>query len=401
MSIRIDEQKMIDDAVFAHEQRLKSPMSRILANQTPTYTNYYHINIDETTIDSGYKDVVSIIGNQSPISYNKIKKFPIYGIDPIVLQLSNDDQGLDTTYEGEGVVLATTVKPLQNDFFMIPVLNDDYIFRVTGIDYDTVISDSFYKIRFNLEYIDSTKVVELDKQVVRNFTYKQENYGTENNSIIEDAVYESISELESLYDDIASTYTSMFYSERHNSFLGPIGSNMYVYDVLQSEFINKHNLFSKKNELHPIILTIQYTDSMRRIKYERSIYRLIERRRPDLTYAYPYTYYPAITERETSFHRWNDKNVYILENIQSNNQHSEGQLLSDDFVKYIKNNDTKSPIHNWGKLIVKYMNDDNISVDDIPRDLNDELLSLNNNLELFIYTPIILYIIKYVINKAV
>ena len=399
MAIRIDEQKMIDDAVFAHESRLKSPMSRYL-DKTPTYTNYYHINIDETTVDSGYKDVVSIIGNQSPISYNKIKNFPIYGIEQIILQLSNDDQGLDSTYESEGVVLATTVKPLQNDFFMIPILNDDYIFRVTGIDYDTVISDSFYKIHFSLEYIDSVKVKELEKQVIKNFTYDQENYGTEKSSIIEDAVYSSISELEAIYDDITSTYTSIFYSERHNSFLGPIGSNMYVYDVLQSEFINTNKLFNRKDDLHPIILTIQYTENTRKIKYEKSIYRLIERRRPELVHSYPYTYYPAITERESSFHRWYEKNIYILEGIQSENQRSEGQLLSDEFVKCIKNNDTTTPTHNWGKLIVKYLNDENFNIDDIPRDLNEELLTLNNTLDLFIFTPIILYIIRYAINKA-
>ena len=44
--------------------------------------------------------------------------------------------------------------PLENDYFMIPILHDVYLFRVTEIAYDNVMPDNFYKISFMLEFID-------------------------------------------------------------------------------------------------------------------------------------------------------------------------------------------------------------------------------------------------------
>ena len=161
MAIIVNEKRGLDENVFKYENRLKSPTSRFLES-TPVFVDYYHINSDETTTDAGYKDVQSIIGNQSPIKYNKISNFPIYGMEQVVLNLSQDDQGLDSTFEGNGIIPINTIKPLPNDYFIIPILRDDFLFRVTDIDYDTAMPDNFYRISFMLEYIDPIKIEELN-----------------------------------------------------------------------------------------------------------------------------------------------------------------------------------------------------------------------------------------------
>ena len=54
MAMIIDEKRMVEDNFFKYENRLKSSVSRFLET-TPTFVNYYHINNNETTTDTGFK----------------------------------------------------------------------------------------------------------------------------------------------------------------------------------------------------------------------------------------------------------------------------------------------------------------------------------------------------------
>ena len=60
MAFFVNEQKMVDENTFMYEERIKSPTSRFV-DTTPTFTTYYHIDIDESTTDTGFLDVASIL----------------------------------------------------------------------------------------------------------------------------------------------------------------------------------------------------------------------------------------------------------------------------------------------------------------------------------------------------
>ena len=395
MAFIIDEKRMVDDAVFIHEKNLKSPVSRFIET-TPTFVTYYHVNPDVTTTDGGFVDVASIIGYRSPIRFNKIDSFPLYGIEQIVLQLQDTDQGLDTSYEGEAVIVPGSIKPVANDFFIIPYLKEPYMFRVTEIMYDTIMSDNFYKIGFKLEYLDDGKVENIENQVYEKYTCILENIGTENNCIIESQSKETLDKIEEMYDDMASTYKSIFYNERHNCFLGEIGCGQYLYDPLQTQFINEHQLFNKKRNLQCLMLTDQFEDSKRRIKYERSVYRFIERRNPNLAKNFSYDIYAGINNQQTSFYRWMDKSIYILDNP-ANLSANATPIFSNEFVLAIQSNGFTHSV--YAELIKRYARGDELSIHDIPLSLNEELLTLDGNMEVFFFTPILMYIIKDIVNS--
>ena len=90
MPTQINEQKMIEENIFLHEQRLKSPLRRFI-DKSFTPAIYYHINTAKSTVDRGWQDVSEILGQNSPFQYMKIENFPLYEMDQIVLQLNNDD----------------------------------------------------------------------------------------------------------------------------------------------------------------------------------------------------------------------------------------------------------------------------------------------------------------------
>lgn len=397
MGLSIDENRMISDNIFAYEEKLKSPVVRY-QETTPVYVIYYHINSDVSTTDEGFKDVASIIGFRSPLRYNKIDGLPLYDMDSVVLQLNDEDQGLDSDFTSDAKILPNTIKPTANDFFIIPTLHDAYLFRVTSIAYDTVMPDNFYKIEYKLEYIDQEMINQLEKQVTGSYICNMDNIGSENKCIIESEAYKRLEKLNELYDDMVNTYLTLFYDERHNSLLGEVnGPWLRLYDPLQTEFINKHNLFNKKRDYKTIVLTEQFPDSKRKIKYEKSVYRFLERRDSTLVNNFKYTTTSCTVYQDSTFARWYDKTVKMVENMPYQMPESAYNIFSDEFVSAIRNNDDTQSAH--GELIKKFVRREPLTIKDIPLDLNEELINLNASLEVFFITPMILYIIQVLMNE--
>lgn len=395
MAIFINEQQMIDKNVFQYEEKIKAPTSRFL-DTTPTFTTYYHINNEKTTADAGFIDVASIVGHRSPIRFNKIENFPIYGLDQIVLQIQDDEAGLDSSYEGEATILPSTVKPTHNDFFIIPVLKDAYVFRVTDIQYDNIMPDNFYKISFKLEYIDEGKITQIEEQKVNDYVCVLENIGTESNCILEKACFVKIQEIEKMYHEIIEFYMAMFYDERHNVFLGDLDLGRKLYDPLQADFINKHKLFNDKKNLETLILTDEYDDPKRKLKYNKSVYKYLELKDYKLLNQFKYVTRPGVTIHESSFYRWHSKNIYVLDipELLPSDAHN---IFSEDFVTSIQmNGETNSE---YANLIQRFVRNEDLKLKDISLSLDTELIYLNNSLEVFFFTPIIMYIIREIIKK--
>lgn len=394
MAFIINEQKMVEDTTFQFENRFKSPTARFI-DTTPVFVTYYHVDVDNTTVDEGFLDVASVIGNRSPIRFNKIEKFPLYGMDQIVLNIAEDDQGLDSTWDGDGIVLPKTIKPVPNDFFIIPTLKDYYIFRVTNIQYDTVMPDNYYKIEFKLEYIDSTKLEEIEKQVLDEHVCVLENIGTETNCIIEKSSYNKIKEIEKMYAEIKELYMAMFYNDRHNVFLCEIEDGKLLYDPLQTYFINIHKLFNDKNDLSTIMLTDQYDDPKRKYKYAKSVYKFLETKDMKLLSMFKYTTRPGTSIRESSFRKWHDRNIEVLDTPMVIPDDSKS-IFSQDYMEAIRLN---APVESdYAELIQRYVRGERLTIKDINMELDTELIYLNNSIEVFFFTPFIMYIIRKIIE---
>lgn len=397
MAFFVNEQKMIEDNVFEFEHKLKSPTSRFI-DATPTFVTYFQIINDFSTTDEGYQDVASFIGSQSPIKYKKITNFPIYGIEQIALQLQQSDQGLDSEFTGEGIILPRTIKPLQNEYFIIPILHDSYMFRITSIAYDNVLPDNFYKITFILEYIDGEQIEKIENQVSEKdkYTCVLENIGTEDRCIIKEESLEKVNTIQDMYNDMAHMYLSLFYNKKHNSLLGEFDKHQYLHDPLMTDFVNKHGLFNRKGDLKTLRFTNQYADPKRMLKYERSVYRFMERQ--DVTFAsqFCYTIQPCGYFHESSFYRWSESDIWILD-LPEQEGETHYPIFSKEFVTSLKVNGPQES--EYGKLLQAFVRKE-ATIDDISLTLNEELLYLNGSLEVFFFTPMIMYIIQTLVNAS-
>ena len=399
MAMLINEKRMVDDTLFHYEQRFHSPLSRFI-DKTPTFTTYFHIADDASTTSEGFNSIDDYLGDSSPIRYRRIENFPLYGLDQILLQIEDTDQGLDRSYEGEATLINSTITPCQNDMFMIPSLKDFYIFKVITVNSDHIMSDNYYRVGFSLQYIDREKATWLNKQTVEKYNCVLENIGTEKKCLIRSDIYDKIGKLEEMYTNMVDIYISVFYNERYNCFLGELdGPCTLLYDPFQVEFMLRHDLMNQKNRLDVIVPTEHFTDSKRRLKYERSIYRFFERRDLSLISNFKYNTFQGVNNPETAFAHYVDNTVFIVDIPQSKYiPECANQIFSDDFVAVVKVN---GPVETrYGKLLKDYIRNDEMTIDDVPLDLMEELLSLNADIEIFFLVPIMLYIIRTLIAKA-
>ena len=399
MAMLINEKRMVDDTLFHYEQRFHSPLSRFI-DKTPTFTTYFHIADDASTTSEGFNSIDDYLGDSSPIRYRRIENFPLYGLDQILLQIEDTDQGLDRSYEGEATLINSTITPCQNDMFMIPSLKDFYIFKVITVNSDHIMSDNYYRVGFSLQYIDREKATWLNKQTVEKYNCVLENIGTEKKCLIRSDIYDKIGKLEEMYTSMVDIYISVFYNERYNCFLGEQdGPCTLLYDPFQVEFMLRHDLMNQKNRLDVIVPTEHFTDSKRRLKYERSIYRFFERRDVSLISNFKYNTFQGVNNPETAFAHYVDNTVFIVDIPQSKYiPDCANQIFSDDFVAAVKVN---GPVETrYGKLLKDYIRNDEMTIDDVPLDLMEELLSLNADIEIFFLVPIMLYIIRTLIAKA-
>ncbi len=268
------EQKFLNDNAFLYEERMSSQYARFL-DKTPTYVTYYKINSKESTADTGFQSVERILGKQSPIKFNQINDFPIYNIDQIVLDLNQEEQGLDSNFEGEGIILPNTVKPTPNDIFTINHLSNEYIFVVTEIKYDTIKSNNFYKISFSVKSINGDYTEDLERQTSDKFDCIVSNIGTDEKVLIRSDDVIQLKKLEGIYRNIAEFYKMIFFNKRFNAFLCK-KEEIKIYDKFQSEFINKHRLFNEKGRFETLFLTNEDDDYKLQIQYHKSIYSAIE-----------------------------------------------------------------------------------------------------------------------------
>lgn len=397
MAIVINEKRMVDDNIDAFEQRMKSKAIRFL-DHTQTYVTYYHLLNSESTTDDGFVDIESIVGARSPFRYQKITSFPLYGIENLVPQLQDGDFGLDMNIEGEAVIMPSTIKPLQNSFFVIEHLGIPAVFRVTEITYDNIRPDNYYQIHYRLEYIDDERIAQLDKKVLDNCVSVMENIGSEEKCIIKSIDYIQLEKIEKMKHDMIQVYLHMYYDDTHNSLIAPYPGGGYLFDPFLAYFVNKNQVLKIKNGITSILLTDQFDDPYLKLKYERSFYRIVERRDISLLNTISYNLFPAYVNENSSFHYHYAHDVLAVDLIGMSsgvNIIGTEQLLSDASVESLKQGeDTTNSVLN---LLMHFLHNDEQSIFDIPLDLNTEVLKLNSSLEVYFMTPVLCYVIDQII----
>lgn len=386
----IHNKEFLNENVFLYEDRLTSQYSIFLDGKSPTYVTYYHINNVNSITDSGLLNVERILGEDSPIRFQQIENFPIYGIETMKMDLSEEEEGLTVSYDSEGTILPGTIEPLPNDLFVVSYLGNDYLFMVTSVEYGTIKSNNYWKISYTLKSANHNEEI-ISSQILEKYNCIVDNIGTQDRCLVRSDIYEKIENLKSWYKKIMRDYVITFYVKRYNSFMfdsGPI----WIYDKYLTNFIHSNRLFVDDQNYKVMALSNEDYSNTFHIQYENCIYRKIEEkdkaalnpiRHLEWTISYPdsiFNYYKCN----------NVRSVFIIPT-------GEFEYLPDDLIEHIQNNELYED-NILFNILIKYFNNDLNDIDKI--DINAlNAYRLSYDVTTFRMIPIALYCIRYAINK--
>ena len=399
------EDSMINGNIFKFEQRLQSHVNKYVENGA-ILTCYYSQDENATTVDRGSRDIDQLFGKQSPLRFNKIIDFPLYGFGKSTPENSDDLQIEDINVEGECVILPSTIVPKPLDFFILNHLKMKAIFEVTDVQYDSMKVEGYYKIHYRLHSTSDETLSNLANQTVGTYHTDLNAIGTTLNPIIKEDDFVLRNQIVQMANQIIRSYKSLFYNERHNCFLyydHQTGDRLF--DMCGHEFMSKYGLMNIEGASNVIVLSDKLNDSQASLYYNNSIYTWIELGCPErLLQNFYYLLTDSTCYLYSSFCRWNEDDIKIMTPLSINqadvNFRRHSYFDNNQFEALLDKTHPPLSGSEYEKLIWKFIHKrDSLSIHDISLMSADVLInSIRNDIDTFLYTPIMIYIIRYILG---
>ena len=370
---------------------------------------YYNLNTTQSQLDQGLKIPYTNIGPESPLRFNLVHDFYLFGMERISVQLENGEMGIEgSEISGEAIILPDTIKPYPGDYFTINMTKKKYLFQVRSATIDTLENGgNYYRIDYKLEYLSDDRLIPL---VVNEFNFVSGNIGTNYSPVLSTTGYN----LAKILDDTAvllkQYFRGLFYNNKVQTFtfvylyevcVNGLNSS-YFYDPYLIEFIIKNKILANTGDKYEYIDHKTFPKADFPIKYSKSIWRAIETKDKDhinsCIVSSPGIYIddPATifsTRYENYFEmtyenpdpvadRWSSRLSIIPSQVIGHI--NEGQLFFN------------SPLSKYN-LLIKYFNDMEINAHDM--DPLQRIDSYSNDKDTYYLIPIIIFILEYNIKK--
>ena len=372
-------------------------------DKKPTIVTYYNINKDLSSLDPGSKLSYDNIGKDTPLRFNKINDFIIYGFNRIELQTDNDEYGLEAEkITGDCVVLPNTIIPTEGDYFEVEHIKDStWLFIVTDVQRDTLANGSnAYKLSYKLEYTDNTRIQEA---VVHEFTMIQKREGTN----IVKVVRNDDLELAKLMDKAAVTlkdyFNELYYNEKVQTFTYVDLTEWRMYDPFMIEFLIRNKILDNGSDSYIYVAHALEPNKTFTIDYDKTFFRAFEKKDYKNILRYDYNIYPEdiksfgtlFASRFEPYFKAKYTSIKPPQGYYAPCLREE--LLYDihDHILSEQNVDSK-PL--WRNILIKYFYDEEYTEEELESLMNE--LKFNTSMGLFYLMPLLILCLKDSIEKA-
>lgn len=397
----------------------------LYTDKKATECTYYNINTTMSTLDEATRGNYAEISTQSPLRFNKIKNFLVYGLTRIEPNLSIGEYGVEgDDVTGEVIILPKTIIPYPGDYFFVTQLGKDYLFNVTEVNPNTLDTGAtLYRANYRIITTDGLKNIE--PQVVKRFVFSMNTGGAGSDngsnlstSIIDEETAETTEEFDKTLTALKDYYIALFYQPKVETFIynyqnwtkewheingetkGPGVFNMNqmmehnpfgvkVYDPYLIEFIIRNGILSGSSTYLHVMQKI-FLPSTFALDYDRTIFSSIEEKNIEkhytritgnlikceqklsILYQYPEDYFVM------RYHNLDARFFYI-------------NIFDDpEFCQRVKDKNyyNEHPLKN---IIIKYFNGEEITTDDL-----SELdhIDYMNNKEFYYGIPLAIFCIE-------
>ena len=216
----------------------------ILNDKKPVFVTYYNINKLKSSVDPGSKLQYDNIGYDTPMRFNRIYDFALYGLDRIELSNEIGEFGLEAnTIEGDAYILPNTIVPYEGDYFEISHIKDStWLFIVKDVQKDTLDNGAnAYKISYKLEYDDNSKIL---KNIVGNYRLIEKKEGTNTVTIIDCEDLNLATLMDKYCSKLKTYYIDLFYRSSVQTFIHDNLTELNAYDPYLIEFLIRHDILS-------------------------------------------------------------------------------------------------------------------------------------------------------------
>lgn len=250
--------------------------------------DYYNINKNRSTLDDTLKIEYDPSGKESPMRYNRIHDFYLYGIDRVALSLENGEFGMQSSeISGDAVILPGTITPYPGDHFVITMVKQRYVFKVTGVNMDTFDNGSnYWKIDYVLFYNSDYS---FENNVVDEFNFVSGNVGTEYSPVLASRKFDVCKNLDDVAVNMKKLFKGLYFNNKVQTY-----TFVYLYHVCQTnmnsdffydpylvEFCIRNKILDNGGEKYEFL---DHKTTLRpefNIKYARSIWKILETREKD------------------------------------------------------------------------------------------------------------------------
>ncbi|UAJ16991.1 hypothetical protein UFVDC4_00064 [Staphylococcus phage vB_SauM-UFV_DC4] len=220
----------------------------------PSFVTYYSKDHEKSTSDRSLDNVEEIIGDNSPLKYNKLKDFPLYNVAEMNPTIEWDEEwGTEKDLESEAVILPGTIEPLPDDFIVFQYQSKENatsrIYRVTNVEMSSLENSAYYKIQYQNFNVNTE---DIENQVSNVYRTVFSNIGTDNKSLILEEDFYQVNHSIKYADEFSQIFIDHFYNSSLNTFIyyedefSAVASTKYI-DLNLSRFIYDNNLLVKSS----------------------------------------------------------------------------------------------------------------------------------------------------------
>lgn len=385
-------QTMPDLLAQSVKDRLNNPYY-LFNNLDGSTCTYYNLNTTMTTLDESVRTNYSEISPNSPLRFNKINNFLIYGIDKIEPGLELTDFGLEgSDIQGDAIILPKTIIPYPGDFFTLNQIGSKYLFKVTAVNPNTLDTGAvMYRINYSLSYADG--VVDIEPQVVKEFNFSATNYGSNFGCLIESAVASEASELERYTILLKDYYIQLFYDNKIQSFAYLRNGTFKCYDPYLIEFMIRNSILQGSTEYIFVSQQI-YLPATFSVNYDKTFFSALEEKDLSKHYCKTAGNLYKCTQKLSLLYAYPQDYYYMEYSHLNTRMHMVDMFNDPQFVDKIRNNqDTNNVLKD---IIIRYFNDTSID-----RTILERLKHVDymENGELFYLIPMVIYCMEKTISN--
>lgn len=386
----------LNNLIAASNEKLNNPYYKF-PDKKPTEVVYYNQNIEKSTLDEASGLYGAHLGKDSPFKFNKINKFILYGIERVSTEYDVGDNGLEAgDITGEIIILPNTITPRPGDYFYIPYIKEDVLFKINSVSPDTLDSGAnIYKAEYKLE--NTMSRISIDSQVVKEYTFLIDNIGTDFKVLMQNNEYALATIIDNIINQLIIYFKDIFFDEKLQTFVFKY-NNTTFYDPYLIEFLIKNKVLNNGDE-YIYVSHATVTHKTFGMDYMKSFFYALENRDKDLSNIKNTAVADLIQDPNSLFFiRLN--NYYKINYVDNTPMKTSLRIFDRDLFDRIENNEMyeKDSDKEFYNLWIAYMNgNDKYISEDYIKTLKK--IDFCNNLDCFYALAITIFVIERCMNS--